>query len=176
MNNNFNEVIIETLKDYKIPLNNGLAYLLCVYYDVKPDFIPDSLKSQVLTSGIFTTDSKNSITWRIPLFKDGKSEEENYEWVKGWVQSFKDKNNNIPRPYTECVRRFKKFFRTYPNYTVEDVKKATEAYFKSVNDYSFLKWPHYFISKDGHSMLLDYLNEIKEQKEEIRTSLSNTMK
>ena len=45
-----------------IPVHDGVAYLLCLYYGVTPSFIPDELERRVLSTSIVTKDYSDDTT------------------------------------------------------------------------------------------------------------------
>lgn len=168
-----NETISETLKDYKIDPKEGIPFLLCLYYGFSPSYMPPELQKRVMATNI-VQGSLNDLTWNIPLFEEQMT---GYEWVKDYVAVFKKLNPSVPGSVTESTRRFKKFFAKNPQYTVEDVKGAVNLYVKSLNDPNYISWPHYFINKDGNSLLEAWLETYVESKtiSQGRTGKSNTM-
>ena len=166
-----NETIKEVLSDYNITYKEGIPYLLALFYEYEPAYFPDILKKKMLTTNIFTKDSKGKIDWKISLF-EGILEE--YSWVKDYVAVFKKNGQpGIPSSVAESTRRFKTFFAQYPQYTVEDVKAAVNLYINAQKG-SFISFPHYFINKDGHSLLLDWIETYKEEKEVAKGRESKT--
>lgn len=168
-----NPLILETLTSFGITHKDGIPYLLSVFYGYDPSYVPDMLKRKILTTNIYRNTS-TGIEWEIPLFEDQLT---NFEWVKSYVKEFKDVNPSVPGSVAECTRRFKKFFAQNPNYTVEDVKQALKLYKRSLNDFKYISWPHYFINKDGYSLLETWIQEHKKQQAEFneRSSKTNTM-
>lgn len=168
-----NETIKDTLKDYKIDPKEGIPFLLGVYYGFIPSYIPIELHRKVMATNI-VKGSLNDLTWNIPLFEEQMT---GYTWVKDYVAIFKKINPSVPGTVTESTRRFKRFFAVNPHYTVEDVKGAVNLYIKSLNDPNYISWPHYFINKDGNSLLEAWLETYMESKDVStqRTSKTKTM-
>lgn len=168
-----NETIKETLKDYKIDPRDGIPFLLGVYYGYLPSYVPSELHKKVMATGI-VKGSLNDLTWSIPLFEEQMT---GYNWVKEYVATFKRINPDVPGSVTESTRRFKRFFAMNPDYTVQDIKGAVNLYIKSLNDPKFISWPHYFINKDGNSLLEAWLETYMETKNASveRTSKTKTM-
>lgn len=168
-----NETIKETLKDYNINVEDGLCFLLGVYYGMIPSYMPPSLQQKVMATNI-VKGSLNDQTWNIPLFEEQMT---NYGWVKEYVAVFKKLNPDVPGSVTESTRRFKRFFAQNPQYTVEDIKGAVNLYIKSLNDPKYITWPHYFINKDGNSLLEAWLDTYMQTKGAAteRKGKSNTM-
>lgn len=169
-----NPQIKEILNDYKIGYNDGVTYLLAVFHGLDPSYVPDILKRQVAATNIFTKLAKGSVDWRVNLFEGTLDE---YAWVKDYVKVFKNLNPSVPGSVAECTRRFRVFFAKHPQYTVEDVKGALNLYIQSLSDPKFIGYPHYFISKDGTSLLEMWLETYVEgnQSKGERVSRTNTM-
>ena len=172
-----NSEIKEILRENDILIVDGLSYLLSLYYDCISSFTPDILKLKMLTTNIFEISEKQGVIWRVPLFEEQLT---NFEWVTEFRDAFKHINPERAGDLNTCVLRFKRFFAKYPQYRVEDIKEATNAYFKSVSSPKYLMKSHKFIFEGqinaGSSELLTWLERIKENTSEGRTSLSNTMR
>lgn len=172
-----NPEIREILSEFKIPYDDGVSYLLAVFYNLDPSYIPDTLKKKVIMARIFEV-GKTGVDWRTPLMEEQMT---SFGWVKEYVQVFKRLNPDLPGSVTESTKRFKKFFADNPNVTIQDVKGAVNLYIGSVNDYRYLMYPHYFISKgvgaDKTSMLESWLEKYLEGSKQAsnRISKSNTM-
>lgn len=172
-----NPEIIERLKKFGINKDDGICYLLSVYYCLdNVTIIPNLFKAKVLATSIFKVENGNPI-WNIPLFENEVS---GYDFVKTYVEMFKNVSNKVPGSVTESTVRFQKFFRENPDVTVQNVLDATELYLKEV-DPNYIMFPHYFITKgtgtNRTSMLSNYVDRIKEESVESvgRTSKTNTM-
>lgn len=172
-----NEDIIETLKEYSIPTDDGISVLLSLYYGLSPSYIPDLLLKKVFITNIVEGDI-SSLTWNIPLFEDMVNK---YEWVKDYREAFRKKNKTRGGTLKACVERFKKFFFENPDVTVDEIKQATNLYLNSVKDYEYLTSAHYFISKgkgvDKINSLESWVEIVKEnnKKDDNRKSLNNIM-
>ena len=158
-----NPEIIERLKKFGINKDDGLCYLLSVYYYLdNVTVIPNLFKAKVLATSIFKVENGNAI-WSIPLFENEVS---GYDFVKTYIEMFKNVSNKVPGSVTESTVRFQKFFRENPDVTVQNVLDATELYLKEV-DPNYIMFPHYFITKgtgtNRTSMLSNYVDRIKEE-------------
>ena len=173
-----NDEIIKTLKNNNISLDDGLTYLISLYYDLKPTFIPEVLKSQILVSGIISP-KEGEVYWKIPLFEETIS---HFEWVKEYREAFKRINPERAGNLNTCISRFKKYFAENPEVRVEDVKDAVNMYFRSVRDPQYLMKSHNFIfmgqAANRTSELEVWVERVMEvrKSETGRQSLSNTMK
>lgn len=159
-----NSEIKEKLKAKSIPINDGLAYLVCLYYNIDPSYIPSELKRKVLASGIISKDySSDTIEWRINLFQET---ENGFEWISEWMNLFKAVNPERRGIRADVLKRMKKFFANNPSVRKDDIFKATEMYLESVENPKYCKKSHKFIYEiDGSSMLLDYIESIEEREE-----------
>lgn len=172
-----NSEIREILKENDIRYDDGLSYLLSLYFDCVATFTPDILKLRMLTTNIFEVTEKQGLVWNTPLFEEQLT---NFEWVVEFRDAFKQINPERAGDLNTCILRFKRFFAKYPQYRVEDVKEAVNAYFRSVSSPRYLMKSHKFIFEGhintGSSELLTWLERIKENTSDGRTSLTNTMK
>lgn len=140
-----NSEIRKILKSFKIDYNEGVLVLLAVYYYLNkplPDYIPKDLYLKILTTGIFEIDQKGNVIWNIPLFEEQIT---NFEWVKNFREAFKKRNSERAGNLESCIKRMKEFFSKNPHVRVDDVKAATQMYFRSVKDPQYLITSHKFI-------------------------------
>ena len=64
------------------------------------------------------------------------------------------------------IKKLKKWFRLYPDKTMDDVLATAKFYVESFNgDYKYMKQADYFIEKDGQSVLSALIDESKERTE-----------
>lgn len=174
-----NTEIVQKLKDYNIAIDDGILYLMSLYFKLDASYIPNNIKLKMNATNIFTVDSKRRITWNIPIFEEQLN---NFEWVKSFRNAFKKKNPDRVGSLVTCVERFKEYFAMNPHIRVDDVKGATMMYIKSVNDPQYLMKSHNFIfmgTKNKRVSELD--NWIERYKEATkvaqgRSGISNTMK
>lgn len=138
-----NSEITKILKDFKIRQEEGLCYLLCIYYclDQIPEFIPEVLKSKIIATNIFSFD-KGVLTWNVSLFEKQNT---HFEWVeKEYIPLF-TKIGKLPH-VTECMVRMQQLFASHPDIRKEEVLEATKQYI-STTEVSYVRQPHYFIWK-----------------------------
>ncbi len=173
-----NREVIEKLRNNGIEIDEGLTFLLSLYHDLKPSYIPNSIKSKVLTTNIISF-TEGSINWEIPLFGEVVT---HFEWVKEYRDSFKKINPERAGNLTTCTSRFKKYFAENPHIRVEDVRDAVNMYFRSVRDPQYLMKSHNFIYMGQAANRTSELEVWVERALEVKTaevgrgSLSNTMK
>ena len=173
-----NESIYPILAESGIGQKDGVAFLILKYYAIKPSFIPDILEAKMNRTGIYYIDHNNSLAWKVPIFDE---QETAFDWVKiEYREMFKDANKDKAGNGNTAVRLMKKFFAENPDIRKDEVIGATEFYIKNT-DPKYLRFSHYFISKGAGaekiSGLMEWVVKYREyqQREQGRTSLSNTM-
>lgn len=160
-----NSEVKSILTAYNIPVNDGLSYLISVYFDTKPSYTPDIIVQKVTRTGIVSLDDKTkTLQWNIPLFDEQLT---NFEWVgTQWVTMFEKANKDRKGGVKECTARMKKFFATNPDVRKDEVIGATEMYIKSVLNVNYLTTSHYFISKgsgaDRTCQLFQWIEKYRE--------------
>ena len=157
---NLNSQIRDILVENNINLEDGISYLICINYGLKPSFVPVDLERKILAVGILNKDlASNTICWKVSLFGEQTT---NFEWVSEWMDLFKKVNPGRRGIKTDVLRRMKKFFANFPDIRKDEVFSATCRYIQSVNDPQYIKKSHKFIfEQDGSSMLKDYVDEIR---------------
>lgn len=173
-----NPEIKEILKEFNIPVSDGIAYLLAVYYDVKPSYTPILLVQKIQITNIIKFDERSkSLEWVIPLFDNQATA---FKWVETeYCPLFKAVGK---APYVSAsTKRMKKFFVDNPSVRKDEIIGATKMYLRSVNDNKYVRFPHYFINKgagadkisDLDVWLETYKNTVDAS--ENRQSLNNRM-
>lgn len=150
-----------------IPIQDGVAYLLCLHYGLSPSYIPEELSRKILATNIVTKDySSDTIKWNISLFEE---QEIGFEWISDWMDLFKEKNPERRGTKADVLKRMKKFFVNNPSVRKEEIFSATKSYLNSVSEPIYVKKSHKFIYEiDGSSMLKDYLDNLNRAKEEAK--------
>lgn len=163
-----NSEILNLLRKFKIREEEGLCYLLCLFYRIElPSFIPISLTEKMLLTNIFVYEDKK-INWIVSLWEQENTQ---FDWVeKEYIPLFTSLGKT---PYKkECLDRMKKFFFTYPDIRKEEVIDATKLYIRRTEN-KFIRQPHYFISKGvGVQTISDLLQYVYIYRESIKTSSS----
>jgi len=159
-----NPEIKEIFKRFNIPIQDGICYLLSLYYDMDPSYIPEGLKRKILTAGIIKIDyTSQSIVWEVDLFEQSQKD---FEWIGEWMDLFKEINPERRGVKSDVVKRMKKFSLNNPFTSVEDIMDATKLYLKGVTEAKYCKKSSKFIYEiDGTSMLSEYLELLKKNKE-----------
>ena len=172
-----NDEILEILTECKIQKDDGICYLISLYYSYKPSYISDAFKQKMNITGIFTED-KGSIKWNIPLFE---GQETAFEWVKTeYVPLFKEANPTKGGHVREATSLLKQLFAKNPILRKEDIIGATKLYIVNT-DSRYLMFPHYFIQKGIGATktrtILDWLDKYLEEQHQVegRNSVTNTM-
>lgn len=158
-----NSEIRDILSRNLIPIQDGISYLLCLYYGTVPSFIPQELERRVLATNIVTKDYKSDdLKWNVGLFEE---QETGFEWIGEWMDLFKAINPERRGTKADVLRRMKRFFVNNPSIRKEEVFEATNNYLSSVSDPIYCKKSHKFIYEiDGTSMLLDFVQNIETKK------------
>lgn len=162
-----NSEILTTLEEFKIRREDGIPYLLSLYFGYNPTYIPDDIKLKVNLSKIVEAD-KAGFKWNIPLFE---GQEIAFEWVKTeYVELFRPygKATNV----REATERMKRLFAKNPDIRKEEVLGATELYL--FNESNFARLPHYFIEKgkggERTQDILDWIDKYRSTHQEIRNN------
>lgn len=173
---NINDEILEIFEECKIQKDDGICYLLSLYYSYKPSYIPDTLKQKMNITGIYTED-KGSIKWNVPLF-DGQQTA--FDWVKDYVKLFKDANSERGGHVKEATNLIKKLFAVNPEIRKDDIIGATKLYIRNT-DVRYIMFPHYFIQKGVGAAktqtILTWLEKYESAKDQEtgKSSITNTM-
>lgn len=140
-----NKEIYEILKESKIDKDAGILVLLGIYFKVDVDTVcPEEVIKAINTTHIVDKDySKNNrLIWNVPLFQGQVTE---WAWVRGYNDSFGKINPSRKDALKDVENRMIEFFKRYPQYRVEDIKRATLEYQKTVKDAQYLKSSAKFI-------------------------------
>ena len=95
------------------------------------------------------------------------------DWIDKWRQLFPKGTNSIDRAYRgdkqACVTKMKKFVTTH-RYPVDIIMKATQKAIDiaSKKNYEYFPQAHYFIIKDGQSMLAQYCEQFEDIDEPVQ--------
>lgn len=136
-----NSRILEILEEAGIRKDDGICYLLSLFYGYKPDYIPEILKQKINITKI-VVEERGDYKWNVPLFEEQQTA---FDWVKTeYVELFRHvgKASNS----REAIARMKKLFAKNPDIRKEDVIRATEMYLYNT-DSRYVRYPHYFIEK-----------------------------
>ena len=173
-----NPKVIEILKEFKILPDDGLGYLLAVYYGHRPTYIPEGIRLRVNATKIVEHNPAEGYKWNIPLYKGA---EVAFDWVKTeFIILFSEVNSTRGGKVKETTSRMKKFFANNPHRRKDEVIAATKMYLLNT-DSKYIKFPHYFIEKGSgavkESTLEDWLEkyDISLTAVEGRSSVQNTM-
>ena len=165
-----NSEILEVLREYKVEHNEAKLYLLGIYFGINTESISEITKKQVNALGIVEREYKdntghpNTVVWKVALFNEEKDEA--FGWIESYMEMFGRLNPQRKGTKSAVMSRMKRFFAEHPEVRKQDIKAATDAYIKTVNDPQYLKSSHKFIY-DGTgfnkiSMLEQYLELVKE--------------
>jgi hypothetical protein len=160
-----NPQITSVLEQFNIPVADGVAYLLSVFFDCRPSYTPTLLVQRLNVTNILGIDDNRDVMWHIPLFTEEESQDK-WKWVFEWNAEFKRINKLRRAPDKDVLTRMKAFFADNPDVRKEEVIEGTNLYFKSLSSAEYLISSHYFISKgvgrDRTSALLGWIEKYRE--------------
>lgn len=164
---------------FNIPIADGYAYLLSIYYDVKPSYTPVELVEKIKRTRILVFDEQSkTLNWIIPLFEEQVI---GFEWVKDWIDKFEAINKDRKGTYKSVAARMKTFFVNNPSIRQDDVMGATDLYLRTIINPTYLKTSHKFIYEgvgaEKISHLLEWIEKYKSMvvSDTGRSAHNNTM-
>ena len=166
---NINPQIRAVLAQYAIPVEDGVAYLLSIFFNCRPSYTPTLLIQRMNVTNILGIDSNREVVWNIPLF-EGESQTK-WNWVKDWNAEFGLINKKRKAPDKDVITRMKAFFADNPDVRKEEVYGATRMYFRTLNNAEYLISSHYFISK---GVGRDRTSALEGWVEKYREAIANT--
>lgn len=174
-----NQQIRDLLDSFGINQEDGLSYLLSVYYDCRPSYTPTILIQKINATNILGIGASRELIWNIPLFVSSVETDGKWDWVKAWNKSFGDINPKRKGTDKDCILRMKKFFSENPEVRKEDVVNATQMYFSSLTDRQYLISSHYFIYKgvgrDKLSALAGWVERYQQEMSEAPESTGDDL-
>jgi hypothetical protein len=170
-----NPQIVSVLQEFNIPVADGVAHLLSIYFNCRPSYTPTLLVQRMNVTNILGINATREVVWHIPLFTEEETQDR-WHWVIEWNAEFKRINSKRKAPDKDVITRMKAFFADNPDVRKEEVFEATALYFKSLSHSDYLISSHYFISKgvgrDRTSALLGWVDKYREAISD--TSSNNT--
>jgi hypothetical protein len=164
-----NPQIRTVLAQYAIPVEDGIAYLLSIFFDCRPSYTPSLLIQRLNVTNILGINADKEIVWHIPLFEGENTAK--WDWVKEWNAEFGAVNKKRKAPDKDVTTRMKAFFADNPDVRKEDVIGATKMYFRTVNNAEYIISSHYFISK---GVGRDRTSALEGWVEKYREAMANT--
>lgn len=137
---NINNEVILILKAFNIEMNDGLSYLLSLYHNCVPSYVPLDLINTLDNSGIYIRRNKK-VQWDIELF-----EIHDLSWIDEYIDLFYNINPERGRFKNECKSRMQEYLKENPHLNKEDIMSASKFYLEST-DARYIRAPHYFIFK-----------------------------
>jgi hypothetical protein len=174
-----NEEIKERIRDLGIPLNDGLAYLLAVYFNCVPSTTSLVLVKQMSVTKILSLSTDKQVSWNIPLFVN-QVKEDKWDWViSEYRELFRQVNSLRSGPKSSCISRMKKFFQENPEVRKDDVIGATKMYIRNLTSSDYITSAHYFIFKgtgaNKISGLEDWVDKYKSYTSTLVSDQSKTI-
>jgi hypothetical protein len=159
-----NPQIKAVLREFNIPVEDGIAYLLSIFFNCRPSYTPPLLVQRMNITNILGINANREVIWHIPLFE--QDSQDKWQWVLDWNAEFKRINKLRKGPDKDVITRMKAFFADNPDIIKEEVIAATDLYFKSLSSAEYLISSHYFISKgvgrDRVSALYGWVEKYRE--------------
>lgn len=170
-----NKEIRKILKNNGIN-EEGLLYLLAVFFEINYNKFEQVIINRVNNLKIFTrtidtqtnfqNNKKSNIVWEYPLF--GESTD-----LTSLITSYRELFINVDKSLRGDVptisNKFKIFFKTYPQYSSDNILEATELYLNHcIENGIFIQNANYFIHKKTNptgSKLLQWLEILTEENE-----------
>ncbi len=152
-----NNKILQIIKEENIP-EEGILYLMSVYFNLTETTFDDVTTNKVNNLKFFDRDLvKDKINWNVPLFGDSTT--------KDFIETYRDLFYNVDKTSAgdrpTVIKKFKKFYTEYPQYSHKQILKATELYLDyCVEKGEYIQKAHYFIKKERNpegSKLLSWL-------------------
>ena len=172
-----NPQIATVLKEFNIPIADGVAYLLSIYFNCRPSYTPPLLVQRMNVTNILGIDANREVIWHVPLFE--QDSQDKWQWVLEWNAEFKRVNKLRKGPDKDVLTRMKAFFADNPDVRKEEVIEATKLYFASLSSAEYLITSHYFISKgvgrDRTSALLGWVEKYREATSDTSTDNVNDL-
>lgn len=165
-----NSTITDILKNFNIPVDDGIAYLLSLHFRLNNVTVfPSLLIKKMNVAGIYSIDAKGSLIWNHSLFDNlVPVVNDKWDWVeKDYMSMFAEVNKTRKGNKKNCLERMKKFFTSDPDLTKEEVLGATRLYINQVSDPQYLKTSHYFIYKQDKDKI--EISELESWIEEYRS-------
>lgn len=166
-----NKRLKEIFEEYSINYDEGILYLLAVFFNLKIDEekFEETIKKVNFAKIVERDYDFVTVKWNISLF-DEQNIEDDWEWVVTWRNLFKNIKPDRAGTLNMCLARMKQFFASHPSVRKDDVMEATKMYLSTVNDPNYLTSAHYFIKKDKaaneQSKLQEFLEILKDKKKQ----------
>jgi len=160
-----NKEIIRILSEEDI-LDEGLLYLLSVYHNIKYDF-NEIIVNKVNNLNFFEKNyDTNEIIWNINLYGDNITQ----DFIEQYRSLFIQIDTSLRGDRKTIIKKFKKFFLEYPQYSKQDILDAAKLYLEDClykgYHIKYIQNANYFIEKQRNptgSKLLTYLEILKEE-------------
>lgn len=166
------------LEDYNIDYDEGVLYLLSLYFGLKIDSVKiEKTIKQINFVKLVERDynaqtTPYTIKWNVPLFENQQVNDV-WDWVAEFRNMFKTIRPDRASTLNICLSRMKHLFSKNPHIRKEDVLEATKMYLRTVRDPNFLISAHYFIKKDKgvneQSKLEEFLEIIYDNRRKMNT-------
>ena len=169
--NNFQLIINPALKDIlrkaDIFEQDGIMLLIATYFGLSPSYLKDETNyyhqiwNKILTLNIFTVDySTDTLEWKIPVFGTETLVTFDDEWVKTFMNKFKEVNPERRGDKSAVIKNLKRLIREYPLLTKEKIIEVTDYYFSTLSSAQFCKKSHKFLYDINGSVFIETLESL----------------
>lgn len=177
-----NPQIEQILNEFGIPREDGLSYLLSIYFDVRPSYTPPLLVQKINVTNILGIDENKQLMWNHSLFETQETLNK-WDWVKEWIEMFGRVNKARKGTLPTATTRMKAFFAQNPDVRREEVIAATEMYIRNLRSPDYIITSYYFIfkdkGKDRTSSLEEWIEKYRlayqEDTNHTKVGIENTM-
>ncbi len=155
-----NPRIKEVLIEFNIDVQDGIAYLLSIYFDCRPSYTPPILIQKINVANLLHFNGKE-LVWLVPLFEGVSSDsitDEKWKWVNEVRDMFGAKNPARKGPKSAVLSRMKAYFSANPDVRQSDIIGAVQMYLHQV-DSNYVTSTHYFITKGNGPAKVSLLEE-----------------
>jgi len=157
-----NPKIREVLNTFSIDEQDGLAYLLSIYFDCKPSYTPPILVQKLNVTNILHFNGKE-LLWFVPLFEgdlniNDSITDDKWKWVNEVRDMFGAKNPARKGPKSAVLSRMKVYFSSNPDVRQSDIIGAVQMYLNQISS-DYVTSTHYFITKGNGPTKVSLLEE-----------------
>mgnify|MGYP003403515795 CR=1 FL=1 len=150
-----NEEVLKIIRSTDLEEEDVVSFLVSLYYGNVASYFPSDFIARVGTLGLYNRDEVGLLQWKYELFQGGVSK--TFEWVVSeYIPLFIQANPLKRGAPKDVVSRMKKLFAENPEIRKDEIIGGTVLYLRNT-DSTYIRLPHYFISKGAGS---DKTNDI----------------
>ena len=148
-----NQKVIDIVEKSSFKSQDIFVYLLSLFFNYEPSYIPEKVKEETNRLGIINRDYlKGTVQWIVPLFNITPEIDTAWDWVHNdYRKLFSDVKAIAGGNKKSCTMKMKKFFSEHPDVRKQDVIDAAKLYIEEFangkNNPVYMQRADYFISK-----------------------------